>query len=127
MRLLVCGGRTYGYMLDKQGYKRPDPKVLRYIHDCLSPYAKLDDPLTLIQGGAKGADEFAKKWALANNIEVEEYKANWDKYGRSAGFKRNAEMLSKGKPDLVMAFPGGPGTSMMIKLAKSKQVDVIEL
>jgi hypothetical protein len=53
---------------------------------------------------------------------MEEYKAKWDKYGKSAGPIRNKKMLDEGKPDLVFAFPGGPGTNNMIKQAKEKNI-----
>jgi hypothetical protein len=34
-------------------------------------------------------------------------------------------MLDESKPDLVVAFPGGPGTANMIKLARAAGVMVI--
>jgi hypothetical protein len=36
-------------------------------------------------------------------------------------------MLTEGHPDLVIAFPGGNGTDMMVKLAKAANVSVIEI
>lgn len=55
-----------------------------------------------------------------------EFPADWDKYGKRAGYLRNVQMLDEGKPDLVVAFPGGKGTAMMVKLAKERGVRVIE-
>lgn len=46
---------------------------------------------------------------------------------RSAGPKRNQRMLDKGKPDLVLAFPGGDGTADMVRKAKSAGVPIIEV
>ena len=56
----------------------------------------------------------------ANGVVVEEFKADWDKFGRAAGPIRNAQMLREGKPDLVVAFPGGRGTANMVAQAKAR-------
>jgi predicted Rossmann-fold nucleotide-binding protein len=40
---------------------------------------------------------------------------------------RNQKMLDKGKPDLVVAFPGGRGTSDMISRAIKVPVRVITI
>ena len=72
---------------------------------------------------ARGADTLADKWAAANGHRSEGYPADWDTYGRRAGFLRNKQMLEEGKPDLVVAFPGGKGTEMMISLARCAGVE----
>ena len=58
----------------------------------LSQYKKPD---IIIEGGAKGADLLGKRFAKYNNIECKEYKADWNKYGKSAGYRRNAEMVNQ--------------------------------
>lgn len=81
---------------------------------------------TIIQGGATGADALAKEWAKENKKNMEEYKAQWYTYGKGAGHVRNALMLKEGKPDLVIAFPGGKGTENMVRQARLKGVEVME-
>jgi hypothetical protein len=114
MRVLVCGGRDYdeeavvNAMLDNLGSYGADPKSLLIIH-----------------GGARGADTLADLWAERNGVEREVYFADWDAHGRSAGHIRNARMLKEGKPDLVVAFRGGPGTRSMCDMAKKAGVRVI--
>lgn len=76
---------------------------------------------------ARGADSLAVQWARGYKITVEAYPARWSVYGKKAGYIRNKEMLDEGKPDLVVAFPGGKGTSMMIELARKAGVRVIEI
>ncbi len=109
MRVLVCGGRDFN-----------DIKLL---------WATLNEIniTVLIQGGARGADEHAKHYAQDTVIPFEEYPADWNKHGRKAGYIRNKQMLDEGKPDLVVAFPGGKGTAMMVKLAKEAGVKTIEI
>ena len=46
---------------------------------------------------------------------------------RGAGPERNARMLAEGRPDLVVAFPGGTGTADMVRRAKAAGVRVVEV
>jgi len=41
-------------------------------------------------------------------------------YNAAAGAIRNEKMAVEGKPDLIIAFPGGPGTKNMIDVARRK-------
>jgi hypothetical protein len=110
MRVLVCGGRNF----------RSPAQVFRALDDL---HAK--QPITeLMQGGATGADQFAKEWA-ATKPEIRRYvcNADWEKHGRAAGPIRNARML-EWKPDLVVAFEGGAGTANMVKQATAAGVKV---
>ena len=112
MKVLVCGGRDYQDQL--QVYK-----VLDKIH-------AIKAITTIIHGAARGADSLAGYWATdRNGISIKEYPADWDKYGKSAGYKRNSDMLNSEKPDLVVAFPGGKGTEMMVQLAKKGNYKVL--
>lgn len=106
MRVLVCGGRDYTDLV----------KVHRILDEYLIS--------CIIHGAARGADTLAGKYAYFHSIPTEVYPAEWDKYGKSAGYIRNKQMLDKGKPDLVVAFPGGKGTNMMCDLAKKANVPV---
>lgn len=107
MRVLVCGSR-----FSEVGGLR-----VRAALDTL--------PITLlIQGGATGVDEAAKRWAQARGIPVMEFPANWTHQGKAAGPIRNAAMLKYGQPELVVAFPGGNGTANMVKLARAAGVPV---
>ena len=52
----------------------------------------IDDPFILICGEARGADRTAKELLEYNNYEIESYPADWDTYGKRAGFIRNEQM-----------------------------------
>jgi hypothetical protein len=110
MRVLVCGGRDYG---GKPIEVLKLCSVLDEIHGAT--------PITvLIHGDARGADRLAATWARRSGVSVESYQAEWNKYGKAAGHIRNVRMLEKGKPELVVAFPGGTGTEDMCEVAKGR-------
>lgn len=113
MRVLVCGGRTYNNRTK--------------LFDELTALRRLPGlKIIIIQGGARGADALAKEWARLFQCEMIEEPADWS-LGRAAGSIRNALMLSKHKPDLVVAFPGGRGTANMVRLANDAGVKVVRI
>jgi hypothetical protein len=113
MRVLVCGGRDFY-----------DWRLV-----CLTLYEvfKGKTENVILEGGAAGADSLARQFAIYEDIPFEEYPADWKKLGYQAGILRNLYMLEKGKPDLVIAFPGGKGTAHMVKIAKEANVEVREI
>ncbi len=74
-------------------------------------------PDVVIHGDAAGADRVAASVAEEHGLDVWKFPANWARYGKSAGPRRNYQMLVEGRPTHVLAFPGGPGTENMIKQA----------
>lgn len=72
----------------------------------------------IISGGAKGADSLARRYAEEKNITITEFIPEWDKYGKSAGFKRNKLIIEQS--DAIIAFWDGQsaGTAHSIRLAK---------
>lgn len=116
LRILICGGRQYS----------------GYLHFA-SVMAKLEaehGPFeAVIHGGAKGTDWCAHLWAnspAGKRAEIE-FRADWTKNGKAAGPIRNQQMIDEGKPDLVVAFPGGRGTADMVRRAKSSGINTIEI
>lgn len=78
------------------------------------------DPLAVISGGAKGADTLAAQYARENNLELVVFIPDWDKFGRSAGFKRNIDIIDN--CDVCFAFWDGKsrGTKHDIELCGQK-------
>jgi len=113
--ILVCGGRGPIDALNQVLVRH----VLSELHDA-SPLAML------IQGGAPGVDRVASLWAESVGVHHAEVQALWNRFGHSAGPRRNKAMLSL-RPDLVLAFPGGRGTTSMVGLARKAGVAVREV
>lgn len=59
----------------------------------------------VISGTARGVDKLGERWARENNIPIEFFPADWNKYGKSAGYRRNAEMAVMG--DLLVCIWDG--------------------
>lgn len=118
MILLVCGGRDY----DDRDY------VWAYL-DMRLATCPVGETLTIVEGGASGADSLARSWARdkirkRRNVRLITVSADWQKHGRAAGPIRNQQMLTEHKPDLVAAFPGGKGTNHMVTIAKEQGFNV---
>jgi YspA, cpYpsA-related SLOG family len=80
----------------------------------------------LVSGHARGADTLAEEAARFFELEVETHPADWQKYGKRAGFIRNEEMVYSGL-DLLIAFPGGNGTADMVRRARQAGIRVVEV
>jgi len=127
-KVLVCGGREYGWSTNSNRQKMPNVQEVDYLvmklNTLKSAVDELGRNLVIIQGEARGADTLAKKWAELNGVETLDFHADWDTHGKKAGFIRNSDMLKEGKPDLVIAFKGGSGTKMMCEIAEKANVPV---
>ena len=53
------------------------------------------DECIVIHGAARGADSIFAKAAESTHADVESYPAQWDTYGKSAGHRRNKQMLDR--------------------------------
>lgn len=84
-------------------------------------------PTLIVQGGASGADSLAKRYAKINLIECVTVEADWNKHGKAAGPLRNKKMLEMYPDALVVAFPGGRGTTNCVTTAKVLGLDVMEV
>ena len=112
MKVIINGGRAFNL-------KAAAFEYLDMLH------AK--EPITfVIEGGAIGADTIAREWAISRKIRYITYHAQWKKYGRAAGHRRNQEMVDL-NPDLVITFPGGKGTEDLVNRAKIKKLKIIRV
>lgn len=78
----------------------------------------------IVSGGAPGVDRTAVQAAKATGLEVEEFLAQWNTEGRSAGFKRNVQMIDT--VDGLVAFWDGSsnGTRHAIDYATQRGIPV---
>lgn len=72
----------------------------------------------VISGGARGADRLGEAYAKNNGIELLIMKADWDKFGKSAGYRRNEDMAKVGNALIAIWDGESRGTMHMIEIAK---------
>lgn len=107
MQVIICGGRNFN---DKS-----------YLFSIMDQIIESKGIHHVIAGGARGADTLAIEWATNRGIPYTIVHADWDQYGRRAGYLRNTwmlNMLNEQSEDFVVAFPGGVGTAHMVRIAK---------
>lgn len=106
MKWIIAGGRDFE---DYDLLKRTAGKVIR-------------PGDTIISGGAKGADTLGETFAERNKLACERYPAEWDKYGKGAGYRRNHQMSLIA--DGCLAFWDGHsrGTKNMIEQAHAARL-----
>ena len=74
----------------------------------------------IVSGGAKGVDKLGEDWAEANYMSLKIFPANWYKYGKSAGYKRNEEMAEYADALIAIWDGKSKGTKHMIDIAKKQ-------
>lgn len=113
IRVLVCGGRNYR-----------DRDAVFSALDRVDADRRISE---VIQGGAAGADYLGNEWAADRKRIRSTFRAQWAEHGKAAGPLRNQRMIDVGKPDLVVAFPGGSGTADMVRRAEAAGVKVLRV
>lgn len=83
------------------------------------------EEIEIVSGNARGADKLGERYAKERNLPVKLFPANWDKYGKRAGYLRNQEMADYA--DVLIAFwdEKSKGTKHMIDIAKKQDLTVI--
>ena len=106
MKVAVVGSRDFD-----------DFDYLSAILDCTRNLPGID---LIISGGARGADRLAEQYAKQHTIPIKIFYAEWDKYGKSAGYRRNIDIINEA--EMVIAFWDGKskGTKHSIDLAKKQ-------
>jgi predicted Rossmann fold nucleotide-binding protein DprA/Smf involved in DNA uptake len=98
-----------------------DSKVIR---DAILDFQRThysDRPLTIVSGGARGADSLGAFWARELSIPTIIHLPDWDRFGKSAGYRRN-ELIVR-DADYVLAFfapgPRSNGTQHTVDIARA--------
>jgi basic membrane lipoprotein Med (substrate-binding protein (PBP1-ABC) superfamily) len=110
MKVIIAGGRTFN-----------NYELLKNVCNQI-----IKKDWTIISGCASGADTLAIDYAKEFNINYEEYPADWNLYGKSAGLIRNQQMLNTNATHLIAFWDGkSPGTKNMINISKLKNIEII--
>lgn len=105
--MAIVGSRDYPNLEQVREYVR----AMRRVQD------KTGRPMRVVSGGARGVDATAEETACEVGLEVTVFLADWDRYGKSAGYRRNKLIVEQA--DYIVAFWDGEskGTKHTIDLA----------
>ena len=98
MKLIVAGSRTFtDYQLLCQTLGPQRHRITEVLH-----------------GGTRGADQLGFRWAVKHHIRSRCFAAEWERFGKAAGPRRNQQLAQAG--DVLLAFWDGrsPGTRHII-------------
>ena len=115
MRVLVCGGQEYA-----------DRMKVREVLDGILIEHEIE---LLVHGGQPGADRLASEWAMSRDVQqVVCTQQPTSEHGASVSMaKQMSEILRRSEECLVVAFPGGLGTSLLVGAARVMGIRVIEI
>ena len=110
MRVIIAGSRNYS------NYQ----ELVSFCDQVLSGTESIE----IVSGTARGADSMGEKYANEREYKIARFPADWNKYGKSAGYVRNKEMADYA--DGLIAFWDGQskGTLHMINLAKERGLNI---
>jgi len=114
--LLVTGSRDW----------KDDRIIKNAMLDARDRLGVMNSEITLVHGGATGADSLAADWAYVLGWEIEPYplgKKDWHEQGKKAGPLRNKRMVDSGI-DACLAFilNNSRGGSQCLGLVKAKGI-----
>ena len=112
MKILIVGSRAFN-----------DYNLLKNTIDNILAEKNCKENIEIVNGGAKGADSLAEQYAKEKGYALRIFPADWNQYGKSAGYKRNIEMhdyISRFDDRCCVAFWDGEskGTQHSFELAK---------
>lgn len=113
VKVIIAGGRDY------ENYNE-----LECVADHMLGKLMDTHDIVIISGGARGADAMAMRYANHRGFELIVMPADWDTHGKSAGYKRNAQM-AEAATHLIAFWDGvSRGTKHMIDIAHSMKIKV---
>ena len=109
-RIIIAGGRSFS------DYKLLKDKLDYYLRDKV----RQGYEIIIISGTANGADKLGEKYAMERGYKIERYPADWNKYGKAAGYRRSVQMAQIANACVVFLDGRSPGSKHMIDIATNK-------
>ena len=117
-KIIVAGSRDFN------DYELLKLEINNFITNCENNLNASNNKIEIISGNARGADKLGEKYAKEYNYSCSIKPADWNKYGKRAGYLRNADMAQEA--NALIAFWDGKskGTNHMIQLAKQANLTI---
>jgi SLOG family YspA-like protein len=114
MRVIIAGSRSFDN----------NSKLMGMVMDAV---LKSKFQITeVVSGGALGVDMAGENWAHIYGVPVKLFIPDWNKYGKSAGMIRNADMVEYADALIVLWDGKSKGTANTIKRAKALGIPIYE-
>jgi len=81
----------------------------------------------VISGLAPGVDSLAVRYAKEHGLSCDGFPAQWSRWGRTAGYRRNVEMAQHADALIAIWDGQSPGTRHMIEVAKARSLRIFVL
>ena len=115
--MIVAGGRDYS-----------NQNIVNYYIDRVKDVCDSRGlNLVIVCGMATGADTLGRNYAISNGLEVLEFPANWNRYGKSAGYIRNKEMGDVADSAIVFWDGRSKGSKLMIDIMHELKKPVVAI
>jgi len=116
MKIIIAGSRN---ITDKY-------RINQAIFNGIKKLISIDkiNEVEIISGCARGVDEEGEHWARSLGLKVLHFPADWDKFGKRAGFLRNKEMIDVADGLIAIWDGESKGTQHTINLAKDKGIPI---
>lgn len=110
MRVIIAGSRTFN---DYNLLQTSCDNILESIIN-----------IEIVSGTCNGADQLGERYSNEKGYKLKQFPADWDRYGKSAGYKRNEQMAKYA--DMLIVFWDGKskGTKNMINIAENLGIEI---
>ncbi|MGG5599594.1 DUF2493 domain-containing protein [Myroides sp. C8-3] len=92
------------------------------LNTTVTTYCKANNivPITIVSGGAKGADTLAEQFAKEHDLEMKIFHPEWERLGRQACSARNTQIVAYA--DFIFAFWDGTSPGTKDSITKAEQM-----
>lgn len=118
MAIIIAGSREFN-----------DYELLKRVCDM---YTNDRNDVTIISGGARGADKLGEDYSIERNFKLLRIEAEWNEYGRSAGYRRNCDMAITAnnyidRMCVAFSIDNSRGTNHMINICKRYHIPCLKV
>jgi hypothetical protein len=111
LRVVIAGSRDFNHY----------PLLQEKLDFFLQHYPTTE--IEIVSGTARGADRLGERYAQERGISLRKFPADWDRFGKKAGYLRNKQMAEYATHALLFWDGKSPGTKMMIELCQTYQLN----